>query len=106
MAPALSKVRSPYSGTAPSAPPVKRYRTVSIQGHSALRQAAGGGVSLKTVPQPTPRHPLPPPSLVVPYSDPSGPKTTRAAGRDPSFPPVNSYSGSVTKPPPDPLVIL
>src|ERR1700691_324248 len=100
MAPALSKIRSPYSGTDPSAPPVKRYSTVSVQGHSALLQAVGGGVSLKTVPQPNPRHPLPPPSLVVPYRAPSGPKTTRAAERLPSFPPTNSYRGSVTKPPP------
>ena len=52
-------------GFAPSSP-VNEWSTVSVHGHDTLLQGLGGGISLKTVPQPLPppQDPVPPPPVV------------------------------------------
>src|ERR1035437_32324 len=80
--PAASKTRSPM-GSAPSLPPVNRYRTVSVQ-----PQIGQFLFTLKIVPQPMPPHPCPPPANVSPYRPPSWPMITLDRGDAPSLPPV------------------
>src|SRR5579864_7236353 len=67
-------------GKPPSGIPLNAYNTVSLQGQDTERQAEAGGRSWNTMPQPRPQNWPGPPSLVVPYRRPSGPKMTLASG--------------------------